>query len=283
MATSEDPVRRWRRLVRAKRAEMERLAPDDWPSGPSMWDRRAEAYAERVAGTARRDPFTRRVRRHVGRCTVVVDVGAGTGRFSLAFAPHAAEVVAVDVSDGMLAVLRRDADQAGIDNVRTVHARWEEAGDVTGDVVICSYVLPVIAEPLPFLRKLDSAARRRVFLYLGAASPDLLLDPFWRWFHGRPRQPGPTYLDAVALLGTLGVTPDVRVVEVRSSSRFADLDAAVADYRRTLCLPDTADTRGELRGLLASWLVPVDGALRAPVRTLPAAIVSWSPDEQRGA
>lgn len=277
MTAPDDPARRWRRLVRAKFAEMERLSADDDRIGPTFWDRRAERYAERVAGTAARDPFVRRTRRHVGAQTVVLDVGAGTGRFTVALAPHAREVVAVDASDGMLGVLRREAADLGAANIRTVQARWEEAEDLTGDVTICSYVLPLIEDVTAFLRKLDRSARRRVLVYLGAASPDLLLDPFWRHFHGRPRAPGPTYLDAVDVLATLDITPDVRIVEVPTRSRFADLDAAVDDYRRTLCLPDEPDMREELRALLNSWLVTRNGALAAPVRTLPAAILSWTP------
>lgn len=278
MTQAQDPTRRWRQLVRAKFAEMERLSAEHDRIGPAFWDERAERYAARVAGTAARDPFVRRARRHVGPRTVVVDVGAGTGRFALALAPHAREVVAVDVSAGMLEVLRREADAVGATNIRTVQAAWEEAGDISGDVAICSYVLPVIEDARAFLHKLDRSARRRVLLYLGAASPDLLLDPFWRHFHGRSRAPSPTYLDAVDVLATLGITPDVRIVEVATTSRFVDLDEAVDDYRRTLCLPDTATARAELRALLDSWLVAGGGALRAPVRTMPAAILSWTPE-----
>lgn len=277
MTGTEEPARRWRRLVRAKLTELERLSPEDGRIGPTFWDQRAERYAERVAGTATRDPFLRHVRRHVGSRTVVLDVGAGTGRFTVALAPHAREVVAVDASGGMLGVLRREADRVGAGNVRTVQARWEEAGEVTGDVAICAYVLPLIEDVTAFLRKLDRAASRTVLVYLGAASPDLLLDPFWRHFHGRPRAPSPTYLDAVDVLAGLGITPAVRVVEVPTRSRFADLDAAVDDYRRTLCLRDEPEIRGELRALLDRWLVRRDEGLGAPVRTLPAAILSWAP------
>lgn len=271
-----DPVRRWRRLVRAKFAEMARLSPEDGRIGPTFWDQRAERYAARVAGTADRDPFVPRVRRHVGQRTVVVDVGAGTGRFSLALAPHAAEVVAVDASAGMLEILEREAARTGVSNVRTMPVRWEDA-DVEGDVAICSFVLPLIEDVAPFLRKLDRCARRRVLVYLGAASPDLLVDPLWRHFHGRPRAPSPTYLDAVGVLNALGIEPDIRIVEVSTMSRFTDLDEAVDDYRRTLCVPDTTEARAELRRLLDGWLVAHAGGLRAPVRSMPTAILSWAP------
>lgn len=51
---------------------------------------------------------------------VVVDVGAGTGQFTLAVAPHCARVVAVDVSPLMLAALRDKIDVAAATNIEVV-------------------------------------------------------------------------------------------------------------------------------------------------------------------
>jgi SAM-dependent methyltransferase len=256
--------------------EAGRLDPDRDVASGRYWDSRARRYAARTAGTAERDPFLAEVRRRVGRRTTVVDVGAGTGRFSLALAPRAAEVVAVDPSAGMLGILRREAGRRGLTNLRCVEGRWEDV-DVVADVAICSYVLPVVPDPVPFLRKLDRSSRRHVLLYLGAFSADALFDPLWRHFHGKPRKPGPTYLDLMAVLTDMGLSPAVKVVEVPSSSRFDSLAAAVREYVDYLVLPDSPQVRRELKGLLASWLVPEGNRWRLPVRTLPAAVVSWSP------
>lgn len=274
---NEGAAQRWRRLVRARMDEIERLSGGAVVIGPAFWDDRAERFAAQVSGTATRDPLLQRVRRHVGRRSVVLDVGAGAGRFALALATRAAQVVAVDVSAGMLAVLRRRADEQGLDNVRTVAGRWETIDGVVGDVAVCSYVLPLVEDVAVFLRKLDTSARRRAFCYLGAGGAELLLDPIWRYFHSNPREPAPTYLDAVAVLEELGIHPDVEIVEVATTTSFATLDEAVEDYRRSLLLPDSAEAYDELRGLLGSWLVRRDGALRLPARTMPAAIISWTP------
>ena len=52
----------------------------------------------------------------------MLDLGAGTGTFTLAVAPHCRRVVAVDVSPAMVDVLRRRVADAGLDNVTVVHA-----------------------------------------------------------------------------------------------------------------------------------------------------------------
>ena len=260
-------------------AEMERLDPGRGVTGAAYWDSRARRFAARMSlEAAATDPFLRRVRRTVGRRTTVLDVGAGPGRFALTLAPHVAEVTAVDPSSAMLALLRRQARTRGITNVRCVEGRWEDVEVPAADVAFSSYVLPLVEDAPRFLAKLTAAARRRAYLYLGAFSADAVFDPLWRHFHGAPRKPGPTYLDAVAVLRELGLEPAVEVVEVPSRTRFATLAEAVKEYRDYLVLPDTRAARRELQGLLESWLVRQDGALRPPLPALPAAVISWGGD-----
>jgi ubiquinone/menaquinone biosynthesis C-methylase UbiE len=54
--------------------------------------------------------------------SVVIDLGAGTGQFSLAVAPHCGRVIAVDVSPVMLSLLRAKIDAAQLPNVEVCHA-----------------------------------------------------------------------------------------------------------------------------------------------------------------
>ncbi len=217
----------------------------------------------------------RRVRRFTRTDSSLLDVGAGPGRFALALAPKVARVVAVDPSPVMLSLLRREARRTDIDNVTTVEGRWEDVVVDQADVVLCSYVLPLIEDAAGFLAKLDATCRGHAFLYLSAMASDAVTEPFWRHFHGTVRRPGPTYLDAVAVLGDLGITADVEVVEVPVRSRYASLAAAVRTYRDGLLLADTPAVRRELRQLLSAWLVGPPHALRPPLSTSPAAILHW--------
>lgn len=74
---------------------------------------------------------------------VVVDLGAGTGQFALAVAPHSARVVAVDVSPVMLDLLKEKAAHAGFHNLDVVQAgflTYTHAGP-PGDLVYSRYAL----------------------------------------------------------------------------------------------------------------------------------------------
>jgi SAM-dependent methyltransferase len=79
--------------------------------------------------------------RHLGadfRGRTVLDVGAGSGQYTLEVAREAARVVAVDVSDEMLRLSRLDAEKLGITNVDYVLSGWEGyASEAPFDVVMC--------------------------------------------------------------------------------------------------------------------------------------------------
>jgi SAM-dependent methyltransferase len=260
--------------------EIERLQPGRSPlADPDYWNRRPRRFTAGPMGSAEGDPLLPRLRRAVTPATALLDVGSGTGRFTLALAPRVRTAVAVDPGTRLLAILRRRAREAGLTNVRTVLGSWPEVEVEEADVVVCSHVLPLIPDARPFLARLDAVARRRVFLYLGTFGADALIDPFWRHFHGGPRRPPPTYLDAVAVLAELGIEPQVDVVEVPVRARHADLDAAVKNYLDALVLPDRAAVRRELAGLLEPWLQRGRDGLRPPLRSQPSVILSWRPDK----
>lgn len=54
--------------------------------------------------------------------SIAIDLGAGTGTFASAAAPHCGEVIAVDVSAAMVETIRQWVHEGGITNVRVVHA-----------------------------------------------------------------------------------------------------------------------------------------------------------------
>ena len=255
---------------------MERLAPGRGVIGPRFWDGRAQRYAERLSvEAAAKDPFYRRLCRATGARTTVADVGAGTGRFSINLAARVAEVIAVDPTEVMLDHLRQEAARRQLTNIRVVTGAWPDVEVEPVDVAFSSYVLPLIEDAPAFLAGLDRVARRRALVYLGAFSSDAAADPLWRHFHGGPRMPGPSYLDAADVLAELGVEADVEVVEVVNRTRYATLADAVEDYRDYLVLADQPDVRRELERLLPSWLVRRRGTLAPPLRYVPAAVISW--------
>jgi SAM-dependent methyltransferase len=119
------------------------------PDDPYDWDSRVEAWEE-VAAT---DGFARLrdcicVEAGARKEDRVLDLGAGTGLVTLALAPRAASVTALDISPTMLDRLDAHAASAGIDNVVAVVGDMQTLPfeDESFDLVASNYAFHHLAD-----------------------------------------------------------------------------------------------------------------------------------------
>jgi SAM-dependent methyltransferase len=275
----ETAIERWREFIRARAEQMDAAYARLGRTSADFWDRRARGFHRATRENVSSDPFFQRVRQHVTPQVSVLDVGAGTGRFSLALAPYARQVMALEPNAAMLTYLRQELTPAGLTNVITLQSRWEDAPvDMRADIVVCSHVLYPILDLVPFLEKLDQACEQACYLYLRATQLDTLTAPFWHHFHGDERRLAPGYIHALDVLYELGIYANVEVVSAPFTLSYPGLQEAEDELMEQLILEDTAQTRQELRRLLGDWLVRENDQIwHSPVYTVVSAIVSWSP------
>jgi len=79
----------------------------------------------------------------VGRDSLVLEFGAGTGQFTVEIAPACARVIAVDISAPMLNQLQTKIARLGLKNVEIVRAgflTYEHLGS-PADIIYCRYAL----------------------------------------------------------------------------------------------------------------------------------------------
>lgn len=106
-------------------------------AGPEHLDPASVAAYDRKAGTDPAEDVAALRALGLAAGSVLVDLGAGTGTFALAAAPHCRRVVAVDVSPAMAEVTRAKAARLGLGNVEVAHGgflSYEHRGD-PADVV----------------------------------------------------------------------------------------------------------------------------------------------------
>jgi SAM-dependent methyltransferase len=103
-------------------------------AGPEHLDEEYVAGYDRKSGFDPSEDVTTLRSLGVGSGAVVVDLGAGTGTFALAMAPHCQRVVAVDVSPAMRGVLWRRVDEARVHNVDVVAGGFLSYEHVGGPV-----------------------------------------------------------------------------------------------------------------------------------------------------
>lgn len=250
---------RWRALLEAWAFPPDLLAavpdsPYEWPVG--LWRRRHEAEAG-----APLTPTGRVVAALLPPGGSLLDVGAGTGRASLALAALDHPLTAVERNPEMAAVLRRQAEASGA-AVRVVEGAWPAVAPRVGrhDVALAAHVVYDVAELAPFLRALHEAAEVGVVLEAGERHPWSGLSKYYRALHGLGRPDGPDAdLLAEVVEEVLGVAPQVERWSTVTRLLFADLQELVDLYRRRLLVP--VERAGEVADLLAPDVVEEDGWL----------------------
>jgi SAM-dependent methyltransferase len=273
-----DFIQRWTDIVERRRVQMEAATESAGITNTDYWGKRARVYREALHARMDEDPLLTRLRAAVTKDSTVLDVGAGTGRYTLSLARHVARVTAVDPSLAMLELLREDVAAQRLDNVETVTTGWLEADVEPADIVICSHVLYPIADVIPFVRKLEAATKQRLFVYL-RVDPIPTDMGLWSEFHGVQLQGQPAHLDLINALAQAGIQPDVEVVEHAFGWTHADFDEAVAQVRNSLCIhEDDEVSNRRLRALLEDRLVVCpDGRLGQQAASSRLAIISWRP------
>jgi SAM-dependent methyltransferase len=250
----------WRSLIAARQAQSERLRETDWTPPGDFTQPRIEsfrAFRERTDDRAIVEALLPGLRSDDS----LLDVGAGAGRFTLPFAQHVRQVIAVEPSPAMGAALLADAERAGISNVQLLPARWETAKDVTADVAFSSHVLYAFAQIELFLRRLDAAARRWAAVVLFAETPLSWLSPFWPLVHGEERLPAPHLPQLLDVLRDLGLGPPrVTLIDVEPFP-LGPSDVAYEKLRRRLDLAPGSAGAARLQAAMQSLLIEQDGVL----------------------
>lgn len=270
----------WERQVLANGAQVERIR--EAPDGPDFYattsaifradpDRTGDEVLDALLALAR-------------PTDTWLDVGAGAGRYALALARHVREVIALDPSATMLGDLRALAAEHGIDNVRTIAARWPldaaglaQVGEApAGDVALIAHVGYDIATIGPFLDALEGSAGRACVAVLMEQSPAALAEPLWPPVHGEARIPLPALDAFVALLAARGREPAVRYVTVAEPGRVWEELEAFA--RRQTWVAPGSEKEARMLGTLRDLAIELpDGRWTIPQPPRRVGIVSWAP------
>jgi len=192
--------------------------------------------------------------------SVVVDVGGGAGRISLALALRCARVINVEPSGAMAAAFRRNAAAAGISNVEAVITPWESAEPPQGTIALVNHVTYLTRDIVPFLERLERAGSERVIITVGSQPPPSRSRVVYELLYGEPECIAPTIAELVDVLWEMGRLPDVRVLPDYGvpltrpvSTREAAIEAGVAAFQgaQWTFWPMTAELNARLRALLA--------------------------------
>ena len=142
----------------------------------------------------------------------LVDVGGGAGRVSLPLALRCREVVTVEPSPAMAEEYAGSVRAAGITNARLLSGDWMEEDGVAGDVAVTCDVTYFVRDIVPFVRRMEAAARRRVMITVWSEPPPNRGADLFRRVYGEPQAPMCGHRQLLPVLWEMGVLPEVRVL-----------------------------------------------------------------------
>ena len=213
-----DWIKRWGHIVEARESSQSAGHSD-----AGYWDRRAASYARSTQ--SRVDDFLRVLDPYLSPHKTLIDVGAGTGRHSLPLAERLEWVTAVEPSEGMRSHITPR------DNITVIASSWEDAEVAPADLVICSHVLYGIADPVPFIAKLERSARERVFVMMRESDLPHPAAEVRRRLQRDGYARLPRFSELFMLLLQMGIAPEVDFLSYPITTRYSDIDEALIDVR----------------------------------------------------
>jgi 2-polyprenyl-3-methyl-5-hydroxy-6-metoxy-1,4-benzoquinol methylase len=137
------------------------------------WNRRAPTFSNPLRTSTYTKDLLKRMDLH--RNYSVLDIGCGSGIMAIPLAGIVKKVTALDISTGMLDILKERTEKKGINNIRILNRDWTEVLPEKDlplhDVVLASRCLsgPGITDSL---RKIDRMARRACYITWRAGQSD---------------------------------------------------------------------------------------------------------------
>src|SRR6266480_2371617 len=117
----ESAVQRWNEILDARAQQMDAAYARLGRTSADFWERRARGFHRSTKDTVNRDPFYLRLCDKVSSRTSILDVGAGTGRFSLALASQVEHIIPVESTAAAMHFVRQAAAERR--RSRTSHGR----------------------------------------------------------------------------------------------------------------------------------------------------------------
>jgi SAM-dependent methyltransferase len=274
-----DAIEAWGARVRANASQVDRFREEADPN--DFYAPVAQMFRDDPNRTG--EPTLEALRSLVGPSDVVLDIGAGGGRYALPLAMKVRRMIAVDPSRGMLDVMREDMDAHNIGNVEVVEGRWPaiaEERSIVGDVALISHLGYDIEHIGPFLEAMERAASRLCVAVLMEKPPPAPIDAMWPSIHGEPRARLPALPEFLALQLARDRLCEVRLVE-RVQWTYDSLDQLIGRARRLLWIRPDGEKDLRLRALVESTAVEVDGRFVLSPEPVRIGVVTWEPPAAR--
>jgi 2-polyprenyl-3-methyl-5-hydroxy-6-metoxy-1,4-benzoquinol methylase len=264
----------WRELVGIKAKSHEKKHGAN--SAGDIWADRAQIFKEGVKRRWKQADSSRAfILSQIDANATILDIGAGTGAWSMLMAPHAKQVTAVEPSSSMIKVMRESLAAETITNVSIVQGSWPDVSVELHDFSLCSHAMYASEDLAGFVRRMVACTRRMCFLLMRAPSLNGVRAEAARHVWGQPLD-SPNFTIAYNILLQMGIYASVQMENTGlwKSRTSSSLQEALADLRRFLALDEPSEHDAYLMDLLRRTLTRHEGRYVWPPEVR-SALVYW--------
>ena len=239
MTTKSTALQEWQERVAACHKEREE-------SDNEVWQRLAHWYDNWVQQNDYVELVLPRLLQLVGSTTRVLEIGPGSGAFTLPLASNVEEVVAFEPSSAMRQILAQNLIKAGITNVRLFPSRFEDElieMDRSFGLALASHSLYNMKSINVVIRRLVNLARH-VFIVIGSGEQRKWYRRLHRRFTGKDRLSSPHFQHFYAVLLEMGIYADVEIIKTSANYVYDSEEELIEWWMRHFRLEE--DRREEL-------------------------------------
>jgi SAM-dependent methyltransferase len=144
--------------------------------------------------------------------STLLDIGAGTGKWSMLASPHAEKVTALEPSSAMQSVLKEKIKQENISNIDIVTGNWPEDDINPHDFILASHSMYGVSDLKAFIDKMSLAATKACIFVLRAPFADSVMAVAANEILGQPYD-SPNFQIAYNILLSMDIYPNVIMEE----------------------------------------------------------------------
>lgn len=223
----------------------------------------------------RPDPLLDFVLKNVNSQTTILDVGAGSGRWTIPLAKIARTVTAVEPSDAMGNILRENLVSTRVNNVEIIQSSWEEAIVQTHDIIVCAHAMYASPDLGSFVRKMEQYTRKGCYLAVRLPPADGIIGMLSLPIYGHCHD-SPNAIIAYNALYAMGIYANVLVESDIDRWTNDTFEQAFARAKRHLHLGSSTTHDRLIRETLAQRLSLLNNIYVWP-DGMRSALLWWSP------
>ena len=265
----------WKELVELREADRRKRRDSEEEKDP--WINRAHRFHNGVRERWRQDDSSRDlILSRIDAGSSVLDIGAGTGAWSILLARHVRSVTAIDPSASMLSVMRENMEAESITNISIIQGAWPDVDVEPHDFSLCSHAMYGCPDLAAFILGMEKHTRQICFLLLRAPAIDCIQAEAARHLWGQPFD-SPNFPIVYNILMQMGIYANVLMENTGywKPRVSPNIDAALERLKRELYLAGVDEHDSFLLDLLRRRLVWRDGVYVWP-KEVRSALVYWA-------